>query len=179
MRRLNFKGDTLIEVMLALSVLSAILFISWAIVNRSSQISLAARKRVAMVNQLKEQAEILKDFYASNSNQVISKTFERTVPRLTVNNAPQDIPADPCGSRNAAGQIAPLNAFYFTSEATTENGVKPNVNGSAQEAVWVQMNEVGATPGGYIDFYIRACWQSGSGSQQKDDNSQLIVRLNK
>ena len=53
---MNKRGDTIVEVFLATTVLSAILFSSWAIVNRASQISLAARQRVYMVDQLKEQA---------------------------------------------------------------------------------------------------------------------------
>ena len=56
---INNKGDTIVEVLLATTVLSAILFTSWSIVNRASQISMAARQRVYMVDQLKEQAEII------------------------------------------------------------------------------------------------------------------------
>ena len=46
---INNKGDTIVEVLLATTVLSAILFTSWSIVNRASQISMAARQRVYMV----------------------------------------------------------------------------------------------------------------------------------
>src|SRR5690606_4025240 len=74
MRKLHLKqrGDTLVEVILALAVLNAILFISWGITNRSTQQGLNARRRIEMVNLLKEQAELLKAGYA-NADTVQSK----------------------------------------------------------------------------------------------------------
>lgn len=173
------RGDTLIEVMLALTLLSAILFISWAIVNRSTQISAAARQRVTVVNQLKEQAEILKSLYAADKNNVVvERDFgEATAYEVIADAAVGDqIPANPCTSRSENGTIAPTNAFHFNAQAQPQTGVKSRLNDSALEAVWIQMN--GGTAKGYMDFYIRACWISGSGSVEKNDNSQVIVRLN-
>lgn len=178
MKRIGRSGDTIIEVMLALTFLSAVLFTSWAIVNRASQINLAARKRVTMVNQLKEQAEILKDFYATSSADVANKQFGDEVVAAITGPVVSAIPPDPCKSRDVGtGLISPQNAFYFNSDARVASGVKPAITGGTNtEAVWIQLHDASAL--GYQDFYIRSCWQSG-GSQQTDDSSQLIVRLNK
>lgn len=173
--KLSQSGDTLIEVLLSLTLLSLILFTSWAIVNRSSQISLASRKRVVMVNQLKEQAEILKSLYATNKTDVTGSSLPTVSDSdIASNNA---IPADPCGSRGSDSAINPDAAFHFSSAtADPSAGVKSDVGDVKQEAVWIQAN--GGSAKGYIDFYIRSCWVSGSGAQQKDDSSQIIVRLN-
>lgn len=173
--RLGRRGDTIVEVMLALTLLSAILFSAWAITNRSSQINLAARQRVVMVNQLKEQAEILKAQYARNKDQVvINRTFGSATAIASA--ATTNIPSNPCDTPRdtTSGDITPVSGFYFNAAAAVQPGAVKKLTDYDKAYVWVQLNDTS----GYVDFYIRACWQA-SGSQQLLDNSQLIVRLNK
>ncbi len=165
-RKQGQSGDTLIEVLLAMTLLSAILFITWGLINRSSQISLAARQRVVMVNALKEQAEILKTRFPIQSD----KSFGSAPTLLTAN---MDNPCD--DSRGSSGQVngaTPTGSFHFNTSAQPALSTR-SIPGYNSNRVWIQ-HKVGV---GYIDYYVRACWQT-SGGRQIEDNSQFIVRLN-
>ena len=178
MKTRNQRGDTLVEVLLSMTLLSAILFTSWSIVNRSTQISLTARQRVVMVNQLKEQAEILKALYADplTKNEVVeTKKFGGSTAKAFASSS--DINSDPCVSSSLAGVTngkTPTNAFYFDESATVSasSATKP-VTDYTNARTWIQM--VSGT--GYIDFYIQGCWTTFGGTQN-EDNSRFIVRLN-
>lgn len=176
MKKLHTNGDTIIEVLLALTLLSAILFTSWAIINRSSQINNAARKRIVMVNKVKQQAEVLKSIYATNTTAVTGRTFGRAtaLPVVPINTSfAARVPANPCDTAKSGGLFNPYRGFYFDETGAAKTW-EENTNQTSEEAVWIQI--VQGT--GYLDFYIRACWQSGSGAKQKDDNTHIIVRLN-
>jgi LruC domain-containing protein len=170
MKRLNFKGDTIIEVMLAMSLLTSFLFISWGITNRSTQIGINARKRIVMVNAMKEQAEALKSLHAQSQGEI-----ERVIGSGRLAILPADYNKSSCDS-------TPDGQYSFHYELTGDDlaitsGIKAMPD--ADNAVWVQYlprdNESNPT---YYDFYIRACWQT-IGGNQTEDNSQFIVRLNK
>ena len=165
----NQKGDTIIEVLLAMTLLTLILFTSWGLVNRSTQISLAARERVVMVNQVKEQAEILKTKYASVDGKLddLISSINSDIPGdLTTSST--DYQDEFCTeSVTSTGRVG---SFHFTPSAKADI---PSKKISPSEWVWIEY-----VPGtGYTDFYIRACWLT-AGGQQKADNTQLIVRLN-
>ncbi len=174
MIRLSTKGDTIIEVMLSMTLLSAILFTSWAIVNRSTQLSLAARQRVVMVNQIKEQAEIIKSMYNNDATQVISKKFGGSTVFNSVSSAPA---ADACDNLGVNGAVA--NSFHFDANVAAQDGVKRLKVNDNSAVTWVQLQEVSEpASAGYMDFYIRSCWTS-TGGVQKQENSTVILRLNK
>jgi hypothetical protein len=166
--RINCSGDTIIEVLLAMTVLTLVLFTSWGLVNRSTQLSLAAQKRIDMVNQLKEQAEILKSKYAavggdlSKLNAEISKSAGVSNPEYG-----QDFCIDDPSVLDSGGR------FYADSDAEFKSGTK-SVDGDKYSKVWIDRS---SDRGGYSDYYIRGCWLT-SGGNQKTDNSQFIVRLN-
>lgn len=182
---MNKRGDTIVEVLLATALLSAILFGSWAIVNRASQISLAARQRVYMVDQLKEQAEIIKAYYAAPGGRagISAGTFGADpAPAVLVS----EVNDNPCDSTrdNATKEInatLPASSFYFDSDAKLKSQMK-SVDSFDNARVWVQRVETENTTNpaaSYNDFYIQACWLSTGGGEQKEDNSKLIVRLNR
>lgn len=173
----NNSGDSLVEVLLAVSVLALVILIAWAVVNRASNISLAARQRVVMVNALKEQAEILQARYANDD------TRDPLVSSGTGIRAPlTSFPgSNPCTvGRDAADIPQPTNAFHFNDTATPTSGIRSNVRGYDGAYLWVQ-RKLGTGSGeqaNYVDFYIRACWDT-TGSVQRTDSTQIIVRLNR
>lgn len=178
----NQRGDTIVEVLLATALLSGILFTSWSIVNRASQISLAARQRVAMVDQLKEQAEIITSYYSANGGKaaVSQGKFGSETMNATGNSSIQDNPCD--ASRASAtletNGVDPVGSYYFDTDATLENQMKSiNVDAYDNAKVWVQRVPVGSPVQAY-DYYIQACWLSSGGGTQKEDNTKIIVRLN-
>jgi len=170
----NTNGDTIIEVLLSMTLLTLIMFTAWGLVNRTTRISLDARKRIEMVNQLKEQAEILKSTFVQkggSSSDIVAELTDATVGvysssdlRYDQNFCTEAVLSDP-------GNIS---GFYF-EEKTIDytKGSKP-VDGNEFSRVWIEYD----SSSGYTDFYVRGCWATG-GSQQTLDNSQLVVRLNK
>lgn len=181
-KKINQTGDTIVEVLLAMTVLSAVMFGSWAIINKATQISAAARQRVVMVNQLKEQAEIIKNMYASDSDAVITKTFHsnpvKTMPSTSLADAALTV--DPCeATRNndVVNGKNPTGAFYLDQVSTAIQPIETTkvLLTYSNAKVWVQLNDDASK--GYIDFYIRACWETSD--RQAEDSSQIVVRLNK
>lgn len=180
---LNRRGDTIVEVLLATTVLSAILFTSWTVVNRASQISSAAQQRVYMVDQLKEQAEIIQSYYGANGGKVAASQGIFGAGVLTPVGTVSQVQDNPCdASRNSSTQetngVNPQRGFYFDGNAELKGGMKV-IDRYGNARVWVQ--RVAVSAGGvsqYSDFYIQACWVSSGGGAQKEDNSKIIVRLN-
>lgn len=169
------RGDTIIEVMLAMTALTIILLIAWGITNRATQISLAARQRIDMVNQLKEQAEIIKE-----------RRFAQNVAAFT-----DDLPANasitttnPCRLFTESTIVDPghqpgNNTFHYAVVEGAETVIQPTagtklVRNNPRMRVWVQKV---SSDDGYIDFYIQGCWLT-TGGRQRFDNSIVVMRLN-
>lgn len=179
MSRLPERGDTIVEVLLAMTLLSAILFTSWGIVSRSTQINTAARQRVVMVNQLKEQVEVIKALYNQPETRASvvggTKTFGGAIPRVL--SLPESIDANPCENTMDANRVinivTPVNAFHFDNTASPQDGMR-TVESYENARVWIQFAETGS----YVDFYIRGCWLT-PGGVNSEDNSHFVLRLNK
>ena len=56
----NSRGDTIIEVTLALTILSTVLVGSYTLMNRASRLGIAARERTQAVAYVQQQAEIIR-----------------------------------------------------------------------------------------------------------------------
>lgn len=156
------RGDSLIEVLLAITVLSSVLYIAWATVNRASQIGLNAQRRIIVVDAVKEQAELVKAKYTNGPPSTVTP----------VSSPAADIPINPCEQKNN-GIPNPIHGFYVDANASPQPGLKQIAGGNTPH-VWVQVHE---TPR-YYDYYVRACWQS-FGGVQSDESSHLVVRINK
>ncbi len=180
--RLNQRGDTIIEVILAMALLALVLFTAWSVTNRASQISLAARQRVVMVNQLKEQAELLKAF-----NQVGPEKIKQQADRgLTAKPS-----ANPCNDINVSfsdddnekdGKLSEARIVEVSDTTDPANtnfsfmkGSK-QVEGDTTQRIWLQRDGSASNPR-FVDFYVRGCWKVTGGSQ-KLDNAQFLVRIN-
>lgn len=177
MRRLNSRGDTIIEVILAMALLALVLFSSWSITNRASQISLAARQRTVMINQLKEQAELLKALHQASPEKIYAlKNLGPTGVALSTNPC-QDVDTTKPDNQQPGSKLT--NAFIMRLSGTNELEMSAGsklVEGEQSQRVWLQ-RELLNTNQGFIDFYVRGCWQT-TGGTQKFDNSQFIVRIN-
>lgn len=181
-KQLNTRGETIVEVLLAMTLLTLILFSAWKLVNRSTQLSLTARKRTEMINQLKEQAEIIKNIYATNQDDM-TKFKEKVIDGTSADSTLKYNP-DFCKESYLTGATPPNNSFYIAYDELETPGDKlkkesgpKKVNGDQGSLIWVEWKDSGGKDGHY-DLYIRGCWYT-SGAQQKTDNAQFVVRLNK
>ena len=68
MRRLNIKGDTIVEVMISLMILGSVMAAAYAITNFSLNIELSAQERSDALNIAQNQLESLKTMVNSNNN---------------------------------------------------------------------------------------------------------------
>lgn len=174
MRRLNNSGDTIIEVVLSMALLTSVLFIAWAITNRATIIQRAARERVQMVNEVKEQAELIKSQWAADPD------YFAATPTPPLNfgfGSVQPADANPCAGSSPSGiSVDDASEWYLArSGATIEpvSGSKP-VGGEDTKRVWVHKFD----RAGFQEFYVRACWINNSGTTNKTESSQVILRLN-
>lgn len=174
MRRMSQSGDTIIEVVLSMALLTSVLFIAWGITNRATIIQRAARERTQMVNEVKEQTELIKSQWASNP------AYFSATPTSPANfgfGSVQPANANPCGGSTTSGiSIQGGNEWHLDSNGSSVGPVSgaKQVGGDDTKQVWVQKND----KTGYQEFYIRACWINNSGSTNKTENSQVILRLN-
>lgn len=182
-KQLNIRGETIVEVLLAMTLLTLILFSAWKLVNRSTQLSLTARKRAEMINQLKEQAEIIKNIYATNQDAM--NEFDKKVVDGTSSESTLQYNPDFCKESYLTLAESPANSFYMAYNDSATPGdklikepVPKKVNGDQGSLIWVQRKDGDGPDGKYYDFYIRGCWYT-SGAQQKTDNAQFVVRLNR
>lgn len=172
MKQLNKRGDTIIEVILAMSLLAFVLFSAWAITNRASQLNLTARQRVVMVNQLKEQAELLKALEQSNPA-VIKDTAIISATQISSNPCDDVNLTQPDGSNQPSGVSPMIVEVDASGKPKITVSKTKSVESDDSQRVWVQKE----AKAGYVDYYIRSCWRV-TGNTQKIDNSQFIVRLN-
>lgn len=165
--KLNYRGDTIIEVVLALALLTSVLFTAWGVTNRSTQTLGAARDRTLMVNASKEQAEIIKSLWSENKEYFNNNSL---YPPTNIGNF------NPCSQPQASQWH--LKVDDNTGDISVQNGIS-SVGGDASKRLWVQkVDSTDATQPRFTDFYVRACWQSQVGGSQKDENTQILLRLN-
>lgn len=184
--RQTTAGDTLVEVILSIAILSLVL------VGGSTLMSLGMRNAITSVehtqvrNGIVGQSELLhylRNNSKPNGTDQISQTWNQTVLRSPYLRNTEPSPIDSC---TPSGSRQP---FYLTAEY--ESASRPprirveNYTGNASSSLpysvpgkglWIEAvsSPPGATPA-YADFHIRACWlAAGSGGEQL---SNTVVRL--
>lgn len=174
MIRFNNRGDTIIEVVLAMGLLTSVLFIAWGITNRATLIQRSASERVQMVDQLKEQAELIKALWAQDP------TYFQGPPAGSFSVVDAAVPnADPCSNSDTSTIQVPGGSEWYLRRASGGSGIQvepsaKSVNNDGLMKIWVQK----VTLTGRQDFYIRGCWVDRSGTSNKTDSTQAILRLN-
>lgn len=185
------RGDTLIEVLLAIGILTAAIVGGLAIMNRGNAEAYNALERSQVRAEVAGQAEMLhylRDQYLlarANNQQPVSGTpaglWEeiRTTYATDEDTPDQGDCSEPrAGSFfiNTSGTDLAINAFsYPANEATDAAAVAGN-------GLWIEAVTpaayVGAQPApqyGYIDFYVKACWNPAGGTIKQ--NLSTVVRL--
>lgn len=189
LRRLNNRGDTIIEVMLALGLLSLILMSAWALTNRVTIISQSTTKRIDMVNQLKAQAEMLtsEQNRRTTTNPLVG---DGSKPDTLINSGSY-VSSDtsalmPLATQCQSGlwQTPVVNdisakAFYLTPPTNPADGIASqphasNPGGDTTSKMWIEAYN---TEPGSVDFYIRGCWQTNSNATGVS-NAEIFLRLN-
>lgn len=188
------RGDTLIEVLLAITVFSLVAVGAMAIMNSGTATSQRALEISLVRNEIDAQAETLRFLNASYIANYPSANYSG--PAAQWKAISNSLPSVPIQSMNASCPTTkPNNSFIvdprfatfyndkFNGQPQTYSQVRyPDDTSpiSAADSIWIEGVKSGAggtgeTNIGYIDFYIRACWPSPG--QTVPVILQTIVRL--
>ena len=167
LREISQRGDTLVEVMLALSVLSMVVVGCMNIMNQSNLQMMDAVERTAVRSSINSQTELLnyvRDHAAESSawNEIMTKSAANT-------NA---VDAN-CTSND--------NSFYLSASngsVSVLSGGGKNSSGKAVpgNGVWIDAaNVANGEQVPYVDFYVKACWTRFASDAQA--SSTTVIRL--
>ena len=186
------RGDTLVEVTVAMAVLGLMLAASLAVINRGLMGVSNAVERTSVRASLSSQAELLRYVFDDpvTNKDVYDKILSRTQPNnnlgqngceignnsgfyLSVNNKTGTPPVemhelDPAKTQQLADNV------YGQPEA----GEVGN-NSGVSRGIWIEGDKhdaQGDMPG-YIDFYVRACWTPHAAQQPGSGRMESNVRV--
>ncbi len=165
--RLFQRGDTLIEVLFAVTVFSLVTVGALSIMNSSTAMAERALETTLVRNQIDAQAEALRyihdSYVAAYPNPVAGQPSAEWSTNIVANEAPSASTFGNC--------TPPSNAFVIntnTEKVESRSVITSNVQTYAQlrltpsvssEGLWIEAVKASST-NKYVDFHIRACWSS-------------------
>ena len=189
------QGDTLIEVILAITVFSIIIVASITMMNQGVATSQRALEITLARQAMDSQADALRFLQASYVQNYYSGVTYNTTdgdssPAEEYYKAIQqsDNTASALGSTSC--DAPPSGSFVVnikTAEVVTDSGIFTDPTTYAQqqysdasltasEGLWIEgVRAASSSNAGYVDFHIRACWYTAGSSQPM--NLGTIVRL--
>lgn len=185
------RGDTLVEVTVAMAVLGLMLAASLAVINRGLMGVSNAVERTSVRASLSSQAELLRYVFDDpvTNEETYKKILGRTKPNnnlgqngceiggggfyLSVNNKTGTPPVE-IHELNQAGTTDLANNVYGQPEA----GEVGN-NSGVSRGIWIEgdKHDVQGDMPGYIDFYVRACWTPHAAQQPGSGRMESNVRV--
>lgn len=177
------RGDTLVEVLVALAVLGVVIVGAFSLMNRGvAQVydSMERSEVRMLINQQTESLTYARDMYrdplSSPGYDQAAKTVWEGV-RDNVSSLTTGVPAL-TSSCNTTPQYA-----FWVDDSTGSLVLKQGVSKVTADAfpspgagIWIQkIDSPAAVAVPYIDFYIRACWRQTSSSQTQVLST--VVRL--
>ena len=192
------RGDTLVEVTVAMAVLGLMLAASLAVINRGLMGVSNAVERTSVRASLSSQAELLR--YVFDDPVTNKATYDKILdPKRTKPNA--NLGQKGCEIGNGSGfylsvskvsasktSVAPVEMHELNQAGTTDlaNNVygQPEAgevgnNSGVSQGIWIEGDKhdaQGDMPG-YIDFYVRACWTPHAAQQPGSGRMESNVRV--
>ena len=183
------RGDTLVEVTVAMAVLGLMLAASLAVINRGLMGVSNAVERTSVRASLSSQAELLR--YVFDDPVINKATYKAILGRTKPNN---NLGQKGCEIGNGSGfylsvsevvGAPPVEMHALNPANTTE--LANNVYGQPEAGddkgkslgIWIEGDKhdaQGDMPG-YIDFYVRACWTPHAAQQPGSGRMESNVRV--
>ena len=186
------RGDTLVEVTVAMAVLGLMLAASLAVINRGLMGVSNAVERTSVRASLSSQAELLR--YVFDDPVANEATYKEILGRTKPNN---NLGQNGCKIGNGGfylsvgGGTSPVEIHKLNPAKTTE--LTNNVYGQPEAAgdksgngndnslgIWIEGDKHdGQKDGmpGYIDFYVRACWTPHAAQRPGSGRMESNVRV--
>ena len=181
--RTSERGDTLIEVLLALSVMGVVVVGAVSLMNKGLSQMYDTMERSAVQLLLDRQVEILTYGRDQRLRELSGESLTgydeharslwnqvRTVQSLNAGAVPQ---LNNCSDTNRAFAVANNNGGGF-SVLTSVQAVATEFPSPAN-GIWIQKIHNGTVSVPYTDFYIRACWRQSS--SPVNQVASTVVRL--
>lgn len=193
------RGDTLIEVLFAITVFAMVMVGSLSIMNQGTLASQRSVEITQVRQQIDAQAETIRFIHsayvaaytpgatfpngtspAAQWNALVAKASTTAASQFgtngnaTVCNVPNQTRSFIVNPRTAS--VVPIDSNSYQSPSQAAQVVYPTAITTRSEGIWIEAVRTPAngTTNGFIDFHIRACWPD-PGSQLM--NIGTIVRL--
>ena len=184
------RGDTLVEVTVAMAVLGLMLAASLAVINRGLMGVSNAVERTSVRASLSSQAELLR--YVFDDPVTNEVTYKKILKRKLSNNLGQK----GCEIGNGSGFYLSVGSstspveMHELNQADT-NKLTNNVygqpeagevgnNSGVSQGIWIEGDKHDGQQNGmpgYIDFYVRACWTPHAAQQPGSGRMESNVRV--
>lgn len=170
------RGDTLVEVLMSLAVLSMVIVGAVTLMNRglqAAQIALEHSQSRQEVNRQIEFMRYLRDQYSVNSASTDGTTW-----RTIINTFSNTTQTNYDGCTVTAGK----SAFYLRRTGGVVERVdfnasqQPTTYAVAGSGLWIETAASNGVSPAYVDVVVRACWQ-GTGSTGGQQRTVTAVRL--
>lgn len=177
------RGDTLIEVLVAISVLGVVIVGTFSLMNKGlTQMYNSMEKSEVrfLLNSQIEQLTYARDQHQLPSSGSAYDTAAYTVWSGVLGHPTTTVPAVQSCTPSAgtafwikSDDVTGTLSYETTISATTADGFPSPGNG-----IWIQKvnSSLGGSLPSYKDFYVRACWKQTSGSTIQVMST--VVRLN-
>jgi prepilin-type N-terminal cleavage/methylation domain-containing protein len=162
-------GDTLIEVMLAIVVLSMVLTGAYQATTGGLRIGQNAIERTSASQTTSAQAEALRTLRDQHTSNATSSALWTSAVGKVTSVTPSTTPCTGGGTPTTGS-----NPFWVNLGASSST-----VNGGTQTQGYLKYWVEAYQPNGvtnYVDFYIRGCWQ-GIGATAGVQNTGIVLRL--
>ncbi len=172
----NQNGDTLVEVLLATVILSAVIASAYSLTLTATQINQDSIERTQVVQYLQEQAELLRVARASDTGASSSPWTNILNNKLVLSD-----PAFDCSATDFT-TFTPLG-FHLLSqddgsgqvEIVVVNGAVQKPNTAVSSGIfYIWIDAVDKAPS-YNDFIVNACWEGLSNNVNQQ--SGIVIRL--
>ena len=179
------RGDTLVEVAIAMAVLGVILASTMMVVNRSLLGVMNAVERTAIRGSVNSQIEMLKYVFDTQGG-VNNSVAQQIINKTPVGDSDDAASLDDRGCQIGSGGFylgkttdadRPIEMVDYSNVSNPAESVvaKP----SAGNGIWIEGIKHSGSGGvpGYIDFFVRACWSPYASNEVGQGRSESVVRV--
>ncbi len=180
------RGDTLVEVTVAMAVLGLMLAASLAIINRSLMGVSNAVERTSIRASLNTEVELLRYIFDDQvaNKKLVDDIVKNTQSNQNIESRGCEIGANSFTLYDTGNQAAPVakNELTPDDKVAEHVGGKPGISQQGQHnGIWIEGDKhpggAGNSMPGYIDFYVRACWTPHAAQQLGSGRMEANVRV--
>ena len=180
------RGDTLVEVTVAMAVLGLMLAASLAIINRSLMGVSNAVERTSIRASLNTEVELLRYIFDDQvtNKKLVDDIVSKTQSDQKVEGQGCEIDTYSFTLYDTGNQAAPVakNELAPDDKVAKHVGGKPGISQQGpHNGIWIEGYKrpggAGNSMPGYIDFYVRACWTPYAAQQLGSGRMEANVRV--